>query len=189
MQRPKMTKRRSTLSPRKLPEQQQPRDPRIRKAWFYHPDPRTHSQQSTIPHLSLGVRPKSTGWLKSLLYLAETEFLSCFSCYPSLFRKAPLYEFCEFHCYAPDRPASPKSSIDVETFPTGMRIADKVFHTCPFKEKRKWRVFLPPDMNMSEPVARRKYVRRHSRTEYHPVGTARLGRLVDEKLKSHGRRG
>lgn len=79
-----------------------------------------------------------------------------------------------------------ESPIDVEVLSAGIRIADQVFQTSPLKEKIKGRVFPPADMDISDPVARKEYVRRHTRTEYHPIGTAGLGRVVDERLNVIG---
>ena len=82
-----------------------------------------------------------------------------------------------------------ESQMDVEVLSAGVRIADQVFQTSPLKEKIKGRVFPPADMDISDPVAREEYIRGHTRTEYHPIGTAGLGRVVDEKLNVFGVKG
>ena len=56
----------------------------------------------------------------------------------------------------------------------------------PLKEKIKGRVFPPANVDLEDISARRAYVRRHTRTEYHPIGTAGLGRVVDSNLKVLG---
>ena len=79
-----------------------------------------------------------------------------------------------------------ESPIDVEVLSAGVRIADKVFSTSPLIEKIKGRIFPPARMDTNDPVARKEYVRGHTRTEYHPIGTAGLGRVVDERLNVIG---
>ncbi|KAI9876591.1 MAG: hypothetical protein M1830_006169 [Pleopsidium flavum] len=76
--------------------------------------------------------------------------------------------------------------VDVEVLSVGLRVADQVFQTSPLAEKIKGRVFPPSDMDINDPVARETYLRGHTRTEYHPIGTARLGQVVDERLNVIG---
>lgn len=76
--------------------------------------------------------------------------------------------------------------VDLEVMSVGLRVTDEVFRTSPLAERIKGRVFPPPEMDINDPVARDRYLRSHSGTEYHPIGTAGLGRVVDERLKVKG---
>lgn len=76
--------------------------------------------------------------------------------------------------------------VDVEVLSVGLRVADEVFRTSPLAEKIKGRVYPPPEMDINDSVARERYVRAHLGTEYHPIGTAGLGRVVDERLNVLG---
>jgi choline dehydrogenase-like flavoprotein len=76
--------------------------------------------------------------------------------------------------------------VDVETTSVGLRIADQVFRTTPLAEKIKARVFPPEDANFSDPEVRADYIRGHSGTQYHPIGTAALGSVVDGSLRVFG---
>ena len=79
-----------------------------------------------------------------------------------------------------------QNPVDVEILSAGIRIADEAYRTSPLAEKIKKRVFPPPEMDMSNAKAREDYVRGNTRTEYHPIGTARLGAVVDERLVVKG---
>ena len=82
-----------------------------------------------------------------------------------------------------------ESPIDVKTLSAGVRIADQVFRTSPLAEKIKGRVFPDAETDLGDAATCEEYVRGHTRTEYHPIGTAGLGRVVDEKLNVKGAKG
>ncbi|KAL9608482.1 MAG: hypothetical protein Q9167_006690 [Letrouitia subvulpina] len=79
--------------------------------------------------------------------------------------------------------------MDVKILSAGVRVADRVFQCSPLVEKVKGRVFPEAEMDMNDAPLREAYIRRHTRTEYHPVGTAGLGRVVDENLSVFGVKG
>lgn len=82
-----------------------------------------------------------------------------------------------------------ENRVDVKILSAGVRIADRVFQCSPLAEKVKGRVFPPAEMDMDDAPLREAYVRRHTRTVYHPIGTAGLGRVVDENLRVFGVKG
>ena len=89
---------------------------------------------------------------------------------------------------APPRidPAYLQHPVDVEVLSVGLRLADQVFRTAPLADKIRARVFPPPEMDVEDPAARERYLRGHSGSEYHGIGTAGLGRVVDERLRVLG---
>ncbi|KAG8527746.1 uncharacterized protein KY384_007900 [Bacidia gigantensis] len=76
--------------------------------------------------------------------------------------------------------------LDVEMLSHGLRIADEVFQTSPLQQKIRQRNFPPQDFPLHDLANRKEYVRGNTRTEYHPIGTAGLGRVVDDRLKVFG---
>ena len=76
--------------------------------------------------------------------------------------------------------------VDIEVLSVGLRIADQVFQTNPLKKKIKRRILPSPDINLGNHTAVKDYIRSHCGTEYHPIGTAALGKVVDENLKVIG---
>jgi choline dehydrogenase-like flavoprotein len=76
--------------------------------------------------------------------------------------------------------------IDVETTSVGLRIVDQVFRTNPLVEKIETRVFPPEEADFNDPEVRADYIRGHSGTQYHPIGTAALGTVVDDCLRVIG---
>lgn len=79
-----------------------------------------------------------------------------------------------------------ENPMDVKVLSAGVRIADRVFQSSPLAEKVKGRVFPKAEIDVHDTSLREAYVRHHTRTEYHPIGTAGLGRVVDENLRVFG---
>lgn len=80
--------------------------------------------------------------------------------------------------------------VDFEMLSVGLRVADAMFRSNPLADKIRSRVFPKADMDMQDPKQREEYLRAHTRTEYHPCGTAAaLGQVIDERLKVFGVRG
>ena len=75
---------------------------------------------------------------------------------------------------------------DVETTSVGLRIVDQVFRTSPLVEKIKGRIFPPEEADFNDPEVRAEYIRGHAGTQYHPIGTAALGTVVDDNLRVIG---
>ena len=76
--------------------------------------------------------------------------------------------------------------VDVETTSIGLRIVDQVFKTSPLVEKIEARVFPPGKDDFNDSEVRADYIRGYAGTQYHPVGTAALGTVVDEFLRVFG---
>ena len=76
--------------------------------------------------------------------------------------------------------------VDIEVLSVGLRIVDELFQTAPLKDRVKGRVLPSPDVNIKDPIAQKTYIRQHCGTEYHPIGTAALGKVVDRDLKVIG---
>ncbi|KAL8939948.1 MAG: hypothetical protein Q9216_003074 [Gyalolechia sp. 2 TL-2023] len=72
--------------------------------------------------------------------------------------------------------------VDVEILPVGIRVADEMFRTKPLADKVRSRVFAKADIDMADPGQRESYIWSDTGTEYHPCGTAFLGKVVDENL-------
>lgn len=83
-------------------------------------------------------------------------------------------------------PAYLIDSMDLETSSIGLRIADEVMRASPLAEKIKGRVFPAEDANWNDAEVRADYIRGHAGTQYHPVGTAALGSVVDNELRVFG---
>ena len=83
-------------------------------------------------------------------------------------------------------PAYLTDPIDLETSSIGLRIADEVFRTKTLSQKIKGRVFPPEHANLSDPEVSADYIRGNAGTQYHPIGTASLGSVVDSSLRVIG---
>lgn len=67
-----------------------------------------------------------------------------------------------------------------------VRAVDKILNTSPLKEKLKRRVQPPPEIDLNDIKSSISYVKSHTGTEFHPIATASLGLVVDERLNVLG---
>ena len=86
-------------------------------------------------------------------------------------------------------PAYLKDPTDLTTSSIGIRIADEVFQSGPLASVIKHRVYPPESCDLTSLVERDEYVRGHAGTQYHPVGTAAIGSVVDSSLQVFGVKG
>ncbi|KAF4635821.1 hypothetical protein G7Y89_g2262 [Cudoniella acicularis] len=82
---------------------------------------------------------------------------------------------------------------DVLLLAKSIELMERMAATSPFKEKIKKRTFPPPEVNLKDRKGREEYVRGHTGTEYHPIGSLAMGKegegAVDERLVLRGCRG
>ena len=71
----------------------------------------------------------------------------------------------------------------------GVRASDKILNTTPLKEKFKQRVQPAPEIDLNDLAANIQYIKSHTGTEFHPIATASLGLVVDERLNVKGVKG
>ncbi|RDW72813.1 hypothetical protein BP6252_06720 [Coleophoma cylindrospora] len=82
-----------------------------------------------------------------------------------------------------------KHPVDELLLAYGLRTSDKILNTSPLKEKLKRRVQPAPNVDLNDLDATLDYVRGHTGTEFHPIATASLGLVVDERLNVKGVKG
>ena len=83
-------------------------------------------------------------------------------------------------------PAYLKDPTDLTTSSIGLRIADEVFRSAPLASIISHRVYPPESCDLNSLAERDEYVRGHAGTQYHPVGTAAIGSVVDSSLQVFG---
>jgi choline dehydrogenase-like flavoprotein len=82
-----------------------------------------------------------------------------------------------------------KHPVDALLLAYGLRSSDKILNTPPMKEKLRQRVQPAPDVDLNDIEAALKYVKSHTGTEFHPIASASLGLVVDERLNVKGVKG
>ncbi|MCJ1313890.1 hypothetical protein MMC25_007570 [Agyrium rufum] len=79
--------------------------------------------------------------------------------------------------------------IDLLILNIGMRVINDWCNTSPFKDSLKNRVHPKSSVDFGQSQNRDEYLLKHTGTEYHPVGTASLGKVVDNELRVKGVQG
>lgn len=77
-------------------------------------------------------------------------------------------------------------SSDLDVLCAALRYADKCFKVPCLAEHLAERWLPSPDLDITDTEQLEDYVRLHSNTEYHPIGTAAMGKVVDERLRVKG---
>ncbi|KAI9742791.1 MAG: hypothetical protein M1818_003520 [Claussenomyces sp. TS43310] len=70
-----------------------------------------------------------------------------------------------------------------------VRAGDKILSTSPLKEKLQKRVLPNPEVDLNNVESAIEYVKGHCGTEFHPIATASLGLVVDDRLNVKGVKG
>ena len=83
-------------------------------------------------------------------------------------------------------PAYLMDPTDLTISSIGLRVADEVFRKEPIASKIKHRVYPPESCDFESLEDRDSYVRGHAGTQYHPIGTAAIGSVVDNSLRVRG---
>ena len=83
-------------------------------------------------------------------------------------------------------PAYLMDPMDLEMSSIGLRVADEAFRTRPLAQKIKGRVYPPENADLSSPEVRAEYIRSCAGGQYHPIGTAAIGSVVDSSLRVFG---
>lgn len=82
---------------------------------------------------------------------------------------------------------------DAELMAKGLELCLKITETSPFKECIKRRYHPEESWDLNDKDERKRYVRRHVGTAYHPLGSASMGErgvgVVDERLRVWGTKG
>lgn len=79
-----------------------------------------------------------------------------------------------------------RNEVDAKILATGMKWMDQVAKH-PLLAKQMTRRELPPDnYDMDSEEKRIEYVKNHISTQYHLIGTAAMGEVVDDRLKVQG---
>jgi len=86
-------------------------------------------------------------------------------------------------------PAVLDHPVDELLLAFGVRASDKILNTAPLKEKFKQRVQPAPEIDLNNLDANIEYIKSHTGTEFHPIATASLGLVVDERLNVKGVKG
>ena len=79
-----------------------------------------------------------------------------------------------------------RNKVDLMMLGAGIRFMDKVANHPLMKKSLGERVQPAPDYKLDTLEQRMEYVRNHISTQYHLIGTAGMGEVVDEKLKVKG---
>jgi choline dehydrogenase-like flavoprotein len=75
---------------------------------------------------------------------------------------------------------------DVAILSSGIRFVEKVFQEPHMRSKLSNRVMPSKDVDLTDEYNVKEYLKGHVSTEYHPIGTASMGKVVDEGLKVKG---
>ncbi|OAL26936.1 hypothetical protein AYO22_03880 [Fonsecaea multimorphosa] len=79
-----------------------------------------------------------------------------------------------------------RNEIDVKILAAGIKVMDKIARQPILKRSLASRVIPPEDTSLDTEEQRIEYLRQHISTQYHLVGTATMGEVVDEKLAVKG---
>ena len=79
-----------------------------------------------------------------------------------------------------------RNPADVKILATGMKWMDKVANHPLMKKSLGDRELPPKDKSLDTEEERMEYVRNHISTQYHLIGTATMGEVVDDRLKVKG---
>lgn len=86
-------------------------------------------------------------------------------------------------------PAYLSHPADLAVLCAALRYADKCFQIPCLKECVAQRWLPQPEVDLDDQTQLEQYVRTHSNTEYHPIGTAAMGKVVDDRLCVKGIKG
>ena len=78
---------------------------------------------------------------------------------------------------------------DLEVLCAALRYSDKVFQVPRLAECVAERWLPRPEVDINDRAQLEDYVRKHSSSEYHPLGTAAIGKVVDSRLRVKGVQG
>lgn len=67
-----------------------------------------------------------------------------------------------------------------------VKYAEKCFQVPCLKEKVAERQVPPPSEDLNDQAQLENHVRTHTNTEYHLIGTAAIGKVVDDRVRVHG---
>ena len=83
-------------------------------------------------------------------------------------------------------PAYLSHPADLEVLCAALRYADKVFQVPALAQCVAERWLPRPETDIGDRGQLEDYVRKHSNSEYHPLGTAAMGKVVDSRLRVKG---
>lgn len=83
-------------------------------------------------------------------------------------------------------PAYLSHPADLQVLCAALRYADQVFQVPALAERVAERWLPRPEVDIADRAQLEDYVRRHSNSEYHPLGTAAMGKVVDSRLRVEG---
>ncbi|KAK5162414.1 hypothetical protein LTR16_012264, partial [Cryomyces antarcticus] len=79
-----------------------------------------------------------------------------------------------------------RNGTDAKILAAGIRWLDKVAHHPILQKSLAERVQPPQDASLESEEERVEYVKNHISTQYHLIGTAAMGEVVDDRLKVKG---
>jgi len=79
-----------------------------------------------------------------------------------------------------------RNAADAKILAAGVKWLDKVAQTPLLKKSLADRVLPPQGASLEKEEERVEYVRNHISTQYHLIGTASMGEVVDERLRVKG---
>jgi len=79
-----------------------------------------------------------------------------------------------------------RNGVDAKILAAGIRWMDRVANRPVLKKSLGERIQPPQDASLKTEEERVEYVRNHVSTQYHLIGTATMGEVVDERLKVKG---
>lgn len=86
-------------------------------------------------------------------------------------------------------PAYLSHPADLAVLCAAVRWAEKCFQVPCLKECVAERQIPPPEVDLNDQVQLEEYVRTHTNTEYHLIGTAAMGKVVNDRLQVKGAKG
>ncbi|KAL8791313.1 MAG: hypothetical protein Q9195_005932 [Heterodermia aff. obscurata] len=105
--------------------------------------------------------------------------------YPSSRGSVHITSTDPFHHPAID-PAYLAHPADLAVLCAALRYADKVFQVPALAHCVAERWLPRPEVDIGDRAQLEEYVRKHSNSEYHPLGTAAMGKVVDSRLRVMG---